>query len=977
MPNPKLQKKPKNGRYQQSWKDQRGGKQTRQNIPRQKKRSKGPQKGIIKRIVFNKYTLTFLAIVVLLVAVLGVTTVAWMSRNLPNPDQLMNREVSQTTKIYDRSGDTLLYKIHGKQQRTLMSLEDIPDHVQHAAIAIEDKSFYQHEGFSLWAIFRTAVTNIIYNEKAGASTLTQQLVKNTVLTPEKTYVRKIKELILAYKMENIYSKDQILQMYLNEIPYGGMAYGVEAASQHYFGKSVTEINIAEAATLAALPQAPSHYSPYGPNKEELIGRQKYIINLIQQQGYITKKEARRAKEYKVKFREPDTNIKAPHFVMYVKRMLADKYGQRALEQQGLKVYTTLDWYKQKKAKKIVKKWAEKNKKIYNANNASLVSINPKTGQILAMVGSKNYFSDEFDGQFNVATADRQPGSSLKPMIYATAFEKGYKPATILYDTKTDFAPGKGKYQPQNFDGEFRGPISMKKALAGSLNIPAVKTLYLAKKEKAIENLKDLGYTTLDKPDRYGLSLVLGGGEVKLLEHTNAYAAFAREGTIHPHSAILKVKNSEGEVIEEFEEKNREVWEKQDARMINDVLSDNSARVFAYGEDNELTLKNRPVAAKTGTTNNFKDAWTLGYTPSLVTGVWVGNNNNSSMAQGAYGGTVAAPIWNEYMTTILRDTPVEQFKEPQTKKTGKDIIDGDMDFTETVKIDKASGLLATEYTPKNYVEEITFEKHHNILHYVDKENPLEEKPENPKEDPQYKNWEKGVREWIKEEFKDATSTKPMSEKPKKEDNLHRPEYRPTFQVSGIENKQIWSEPQLKASITDASAPRGIARTEFYANGELIHSTGNYPFEMRKDITFLKNGFHDLTVKVCDDIDNCRSKKTTFNLKLSEEQRPEEKMDISWVYPTSGLAVNSIDFPINLKFSLGDPQGIDSLGIYVSPKNSTTTTLYSSSDTPPSLVSQKWEEPSGGGSYTLWGEIQGRGRTMTSKKITITINTSTSN
>ncbi|MFW5888285.1 MAG: penicillin-binding protein [Patescibacteria group bacterium] len=969
MPNSRLQKKSNTNRYQQSWKDQNQNQEKRGNSSKNKKSSK--KRGGIKKLFLNKYFFLFILFIILGVSAFGITVIVWASKDLPNPDQLMERNVAQTTKIYDRSGENLLYQIHGDQQRTLMSLDDIPEHVRQATIAIEDKNFYEHEGFSIWAIIRTALTNIIYDKKAGASTLTQQLIKNTVLTPEKTYTRKIKELILAYRMENIYTKDEILQMYLNEVPYGGVTYGVEAASQHYFDKSVTEINVAESAILASLPQSPSLYSPYGPHKERLMGRQQYIINLMREQGYITEEEAEQAKNTKIAFKEPSENIKAPHFVMYVKKILAEKYGQRTLEQEGLKIYTTLDWFKQSRAEKIIKEAAEKNLANYNAENAALVSMDPKTGQILVMVGSKDYFSNDLDGQFNVATADRQPGSSLKPMAYATAFEKGYKPATILHDTKTDFAPGEDDYIPQNFDGNFRGPISMRKALAGSLNIPAVKTLYLAGKEEMFKNLEDLGYTTLQEEDRYGLSLVLGGGEVKLLEHTNAYSAFAREGEIRPASAILKVENSEGEVIEEFKNKTRETWDPDTARMISDVLSDNSAREYAYGQNNQLTLGDRPVAAKTGTTNDFKDAWTIGYTPSLVTGVWVGNNDNASMAGGSYGGTVAAPIWNQYMQTILGDTPIEEFKEPNIKKTGKSIIDGDIEFTKTVEIDKASGLLATEHTPEDYREEATFENHHSILHYVDKDNPLEDKPENPEEDPQYDSWEKGVREWAKKENKGSTSTKPMDEIPEEEDNVHKPENEPTFEIQNLTNNQIVDHSILKTGITKASAPRGVSKAEYYINDELLYTSETYPFNFEQNISYLKNGYHDLKVRVCDDVDNCSSNTMTFNLVLDEDQREKDKMDISWISPQKGLAVNSIDFPLNLKIQAQNHQKLDKLEIILSPQTGTSTKLYTINDISSPIITKEWTTPPPSGVYHLYARGEWRGFVKETEKIIISV------
>ena len=359
-------------------------------------------------LFFNKNFLKLAFIGVLIISLVGFITVVRLSRGLPDPNKLLDRELAQSTKIFDRTGEKLLYEIHGNEQRTLVKLEEIPNYVKQATIAIEDKNFYEHKGFSILAMFRTAITNVLRGKKAGASTLTQQFIKNAVLSPEKTYTRKIKELILAYRLEKKFSKDEILQMYLNEIPYGSTAYGIEAASQRYFGKSVRDINLAEAAILAALPQAPSLYSPYGSNRDTLISRQHYVLDSMIKQGYITEQAGEKAKQFELDFKKQRTNITAPHFVMYVKEILAEKYGEKMVEQGGLKIYTTLDLYKQKIAEEIIEKYGEKNEKKYNATNTSLVSIDPKTGQILVMVGSRDYFNEEIDGQVNIATSKRQP-----------------------------------------------------------------------------------------------------------------------------------------------------------------------------------------------------------------------------------------------------------------------------------------------------------------------------------------------------------------------------------------------------------------------------------------------------------------------------------------------------------------------------------------------------------------------------------------
>lgn len=435
---------------------------------------KKPQKKSLgQKIWFNrKRLLALLTIFVSFGALAAFIGIVWISRDLPNPNQLIEREVAQSTKIYDRSGEHVLYEVHGEQKRTLVSLNQIPKYVQGATIAVEDKNFYNHGGFSVWAMARTMVTNVLYGRSAGGSTLTQQFIKNAVLTNEKTATRKIKELILAQQIEKRFSKDEILQMYLNEIPYGSNAYGVQAASQKYFNKDVGQLTVAEAALLAALPQSPSRYSPYGPNKEILLGRKDYILDLMAEQGYISESEKESAKKEVLVFSKPETSIVAPHFVMYVKSILAEKYGEKTLEQGGLKIITTIDYDKQKIADEVIAEKTANYQEKYNANNASLVAIDPKNGEVLAMVGSRNYFDEEISGQVNIATSLRQPGSSIKPIVFASLFEKGYTPDTILYDVVTNFSNGADSYIPHNYNLKEYGPVSIRKALCCNMSATA-------------------------------------------------------------------------------------------------------------------------------------------------------------------------------------------------------------------------------------------------------------------------------------------------------------------------------------------------------------------------------------------------------------------------------------------------------------------------------------------------------------------------
>lgn len=790
----------------------------------------------------------------------------YLTYNLPDPNRLTERQVAQSTKIYDRAGQTILYEIHGDQKRTLVSLKDTPDDVKNATIAIEDKDFYKHKGFSLWAIFRTLVTDLLFGKQAGGSTLTQQFVKNAILTKEKSLIRKAKEIILAYRLEKKFSKDEILQMYFNEIPYGSTAYGVEAASRLYFGKSVRDLTLPEAAVLAAIPQAPSRYSPFGPNKDLLLSRQKYVLDLMTKYGYIGNDQAETAKNTAVKFKAPSANILAPHFVMYVKELLADKYGEKMVEQGGLKIYTTLDLYKQKIAEEVINDKAPANEKTYQATNAALVSLDPKTGQVLAMVGSKDYFNDEIDGQVNVTLQPRQPGSSFKPIVYTAAFSKGYTPDTVLYDVVTNFSTDPAKpYEPHNYDSKEHGPVTMRQALAGSLNIPAVKTIYLAGIDNVIGLAQNLGYTTLNDRNRFGLSLVLGGGEVKLLEHTNAFSAFAREGVKRRPAVILKVEDGSGKVLEEFADQEQKVLEPRLARLLNSILSDNNARAYIFGANKYLTLGSRPVATKTGTTNDYRDAWTIGYTPSLVTGVWVGNNDNREMKRGADGSMVAAPIWHDFMDRVLGNTPIEYFNAPEPISTGKPVLDGAIDQEITVKIDKFSGQLANENTPASAVVEKQFRQTHDILFYVNKDDPRGPAPTDPKTDPQYDLWEKALAAWAQKQG--IVNSAPPTEA----DNVHRADLLPTLSILYPADKQTITSQTLDAQIA-AAAPNGVNRAEYYVDGYLFDTVMAAPFSLNKSISALLNGSHQLTVRVCDAVDNCAAQKINFS--LTNNSRPKK-------------------------------------------------------------------------------------------------------
>ncbi len=873
-----------------------------------KRKSKNDKKNWKKKIL-----IAFLLLI--LIGFLSIfIVVAWFSRDLPNPEQLIDREIAQTTTIYDRSGEHVLYELHGDERRTLMDLEDIPDHVKQSTIAIEDRNFYRHRGYSVWAIFRTLATNLLRGEKAGGSTLTQQFVKNAILTPEKKYSRKIKELVLAQRIESRFTKDEILQMYLNEIPYGSNAYGVAAASQNYFNKNVQDINLAEAALLAALPQAPSFYSPYGPNKDILLGRKDYILRIMHEQGYISEEEKNAAQSYEIEFAQPRANIEAPHFVMYVRSLLAETYGEKTIEQGGLKIYTTIDWDLQKQAEKIIKEKIDEYGERYQATNASLVSIDPKTGQILALVGSYDFFNNNIDGQVNVALSNRQPGSSLKPIIYASLFELGYTQNTILYDVETNFSTNPNEpYIPRNYDNQTRGPVNIRKSLASSFNIPAVKAIYLSDIERVLDLAENMHYSTFKDRSRFGLALVLGGGEVKLLEHVNAYSAFAREGLINKTASILKVEDRDGNVLEEYKQDEKKVLTKQSVRKINDILKDNQARATTFGLSSYLNIPGREVAVKTGTTNDFRDAWAIGYTPSIVTGVWVGNSNNDRMARGAGGSTVAAPIWNEFMKYALKDHPKETFNKPEDIRTGKDILDGEIEIIKkTYEIDSITGLLADESTPQEIIKEIEVFKHHSILHYVNKKDPLGKIPENPENDSQYLIWEEAIEKWAKEdeEFESFII-------PKEADDSRSPENIPELIIIAPSEGTIINSSELIVSI-NVQATKNIIITEYSINNILWERKNQLQEVLAKDISFLSSGEHQLSIRVCDEIYNCKQKTINFILNNPNEIDLESP-SANITYPPSGVSLNEIDFPLLINIDINNSLSVSSINLYLSKKN----------------------------------------------------------
>lgn len=606
---------------------------------------------------------------ILLFIVFIIVTILFALKDLPSPTKLSSALIPQSSQIFDRN-DKLLFTIYTEKNQTFIPISTIPKYLQEATISIEDKDFYRHGAIDIRGIIRASISTIFYNQIQGGSTITQQLVKNSLLSQEQTITRKIKEIILAFATEIIYSKSKILEMYLNQSPYGGTAYGVEAASEIYFGKHAKDLDLAESAILAGLPESPTVYSPFGAHPELAKNRQIEILTAMEKQKYITIQEKDKAIRKPLIYQSLSNTIQAPHFSLYVKELLVKKYGQDAVEQGGLRIKTSLDLNIQQMAQNIVASEVAKLKQ-YDATNGSAMVTNPATGEILAMVGSKDYFDKENDGNVNVTLALRQPGSSIKPINYAVGLLRGYTAATPFIDKPICFPnPGEKPYCPLNYDGKWNGAIQMRYALANSINIPAVKLLKLTGIDAMIATASAMGIHTFTDPNRYGLSLTLGGGEVTMIDMVTAYGVFANQGyriDLHP---ILKVTNSRGKIIEEYSPPpiaifGKKVLPSSVAFIISQMLSDNDARSYAFGSNSELRIGKLIIPVKTGTTNDYRDNWTIGYTPSFVVAAWVGNNDNHAMNGLVSGVTGAAPIWHKIMAELVKEKGVSIASKPDT------------------------------------------------------------------------------------------------------------------------------------------------------------------------------------------------------------------------------------------------------------------------------------------------------------------------
>ncbi len=854
-----------------------------------KKEIKDLRKKVDPKKLTRKKLLAYAGKAAIAGGVIVVLLFAWYSKDLPTPQGIKRRlDKDETTKVYDRTGQHLLYAISGEQRRSSIAFSEMPENIKQAVIAIEDRDFYHHKGFYIRGIARSLYYDIILRQPAqGGSTITQQLVKNAIIRSSKKRLdRKIRELVLSLEIEAMYSKDKILELYLNEIPFGANAYGVEAASETFFGKKAKDLSLAEAATLAALPKAPSYYSPYGTHLDDLTRRRNLVLDKMASEHYITKEQATEAKTTKLAVIPRRDTILAPHFVMYVRDLIAEKYGEDIFT-QGLTITTTLDIEQQKMAEQAVAEGAAANKSKYGIQNAALVSLNPKTGEVLAMVGSADYFDSEINGQFNVTTAKRQPGSAFKPIVYATAFKQKYNPAFILWDLPTDF----NGYKPNNFDGRPRGWVSMRNALGQSLNISAVKTLALVGIKEALKTAGDLGITTLDTPDKYGLSLVLGAAEVRPIELAQAYGVFANRGVRQDISPIVKIEDRSGKVLEEFkpEDHKKQALDPQVAYEISDVLADQNAKAPVFG--NLLSFGGRQVASKTGTTNGIsngisdvRDAWTVGYTPSLVTAIWVGNNDHSPLGKGVLAANAAVPIFKSYMNGALRSLASESFYRPPEVKTmtvdrlsnklptdasppNEQVTDiftawqiptKNDDIHVKVKLCKGTNQLATDETPASQIEEKYFVDIHS------------EKPNDPA-------WEGPVRAWADQ---NGLNNRPPTEKCGTFTADNRPQVSIVQPATGATVSGVFT---VEAS---ASSQFGISEVAFSIDDQSIANDPDSPYSISYDARNLTNGNHTVTAEA-KDVDG-RTSKASVVITVNKEATPPGDVNGVSVIPGKGQA-----------------------------------------------------------------------------------------
>ncbi len=869
-----------------------------------------------------------LAVVIFLVAVVA---------TLPSVHDLKTFVAAESTTIFDREGN-LLYTIHGEENREVIPLADIPPYFIDATLAVEDDQFYTHRGFDVGGIIRAGLYEVFgIGRPRGGSTITQQFVKNTFLTSERTYIRKIKELILSVRLEQNFTKDEILEMYFNRIPYGSNAYGVQMAAKIFFGKEAKDITLAESAILAALPKAPSKFSPYGSNKELLMGevdeegdytpgRKDYVLRRMYELNYIAKEEKDEAFEEsnQVEFNKYREDIQHPHFVLWIKEFLEKKFGNEAVEAGGLRVYTTLDPRLQEAAERIVGERVAINKENYGANNAALLSVDIEKGQILAWVGSADYFDEEIDGNVNVVLRKRLPGSSFKPFVYAAAFLGGYSPATMLFDVETDFGQD---YKPKNFDGTFSGPVSMRHALAYSLNIPAIKTAYLAGYGNVVDLAREAGIESLESPDRYGISIGLGTGETSLFEMVTGYSVLAKGGKKIDFTPLLRIENSQGEMIENWEDEDpeeKQVLDAQVAYSVTDILSDNDARPAGWNEN--LSLSGLINASKTGTSNKKvkndwgeeivkpADCWTLGYTSKIVTGVWGGNTDGAALYQNASGFSVAGSIWKAFMLEATRGHVAEEFPMPDgmewmevsaysgkipSEFTPEEQVVSEVftpfnkptevdDVYAEIEIDKASEKLPTEFTPKSAIEKVAVLNFHS-------------------QRPDYAPWEEPVQEWLEENtefFSDAEGI--ITAVPDEDDDVHTAETAqkaPSIRIVSPVDMGAVNVGEIGVWV-DIDAPHGVKKVEYYIEDVLMDTAEQHPYNGEFNVAKIrKRKPFTITAKVFDSLYYAATSRITVHVgEVDDQQKPIVEI----IYPVAG-SVLPAGITINVQANVYDTKG----------------------------------------------------------------------
>ncbi|MCD5389901.1 MAG: penicillin-binding protein [Candidatus Pacebacteria bacterium] len=874
-------------------------KRVKKRVPLKKKVTKKPKnKNTKKRKIWTFLKWLISVGVILTLVGFGLLFIWFTSLEIPSVENFDKRKISNSTKIFDKTGKILLYDIHENIQRTVVTSDKISKNAKNAIIAIEDHNFYKHDGVVWKSTIRAVVQTVLsrfgfsVGGSAGGSTLTQQVVKNTLLTKEKTLTRKMKEWVLAYKIEDKLSKDEILTVYLNEAPYGGTIYGIQEASRVFFGKTAKDLSIAESAYLASIPNLPTFYSPYGSNKDLLDKRQKTVLREMKRYGYISDSDYRTALAEQVEFlRKEDNYAKALHFVQYVRSLLEDKYGVDVVENGGLRVITSLDYKLQQKAEEIIKEHVE-GVADKDASNAALVAIETETGNIITMVGSRDYFDTEnFDGNFNVALSPRQPGSSFKPFAYAAAFEKGYLPESAIFDTPTQFnsrceadekSSKDGCYFPGNWDNKFKGAISFREALAQSRNIPAIKILHLTGISNVIKKAQEMGISSLtQKPSYYGLGLVLGGGEVSLLEMVSAYTTFPNNGKHIDTNAILSITDVEGNILEEHNVNEVKVFSKNAARMVSNVLSDNIARTPLYGSNSLMYFGSKNIAGKTGTTNDKRDAWMIGYSSDVAVGVWTGNNDNSPMKVGS---KISMKPWRLFMDEIIDEYVESDFKNydiPEDFESLPNMIKGNWEGSETYKIDSVSGKLATEFTPEHLIQLVTRFEPHTILHSVNKSNP--QKPGNSQSDSQYSNWEYSVNNYSQEHY--AGQFQVNQSIPTEYDDVHSEngiiqEGDFDFDIENIQDEyELGDIIEIELDFNKIST-RDIEDVLYYINNSFTGSVGKRPFDINFkpiDILYLR-AENTIRVVATDEDGKKVSREANFSINLPDDFELRENEEI---------------------------------------------------------------------------------------------------